>query len=220
MIACCINNERIEELLDFEVIEGGLTKEEEAKVTASVKTALQMSSLTLDLFLWNQLEVETEQFAAFQSILEESPHGSHAHKLSNDQLIIEKIKAFMPSARFTYPSGIKQSKRSLEEQINIRIDELGDDIDCLYRLLDPEPFNFTSRELRGRWGSLPYDRWEYQRWLAPFFADLKVRYQWRIIQRLPRAQEFLRKKIPSVEYEEEIFIDSPPSSSTSSEMSD
>ena len=86
-----------------------------------------MSSLALDLYMWNQLETEGKAFDGFLSIMDQAPPGSSARKLRDTDLAMDQIKGLVIGP------GFKMSKSHLEE----RIETTGE----YMRRIRPEEFN-------------------------------------------------------------------------------
>lgn len=200
-----LDEHSIEGSLDFEVPEPPLTQAEEIKVITAMKKSIRLSSLTLDLFLWELIVIEEKQLESLMSVLSEAPAGSPAFKMMQNEKIMGKIKSYsMPKTAL-----IKLSKLDLEIGVAEELLCLGDwgYYDEAYRLIDAEPFYFKSSV-----NMEDYERRQYFRWLQYGITDLTVRYQWRIIQRLPRARELLREKIEELEADVGGWIQTPPNS--------
>lgn len=166
-------------------MEEKLSLREKAEVVPSLRQGLQMSGLILNLVLWNRLGADEAGFQSFISTLDEAPLESSACKFKNVDLVMNQVKGFVLGP------GLKArevSKKKLEKLIQAGIDEVTKDgFEILVRLLDPKPFNFT-RQRGARRG--------FSRWLVFGEDEHNIRFPWRIIQRLPRVQEFLKTKIP------------------------
>lgn len=157
-----------------------------------------LSVLTLDLFMWNEMESKAFQksIEAFLSILDEAPEGSSANKLRRTDLALNPIKELVLAPRVAYSlfeDPVELSKSTLLDRIRKKIRQMiRDELGCqgfelvvLKRLIDPAPIDVRL--------ALKDD--------SPFignsqmFTDRDVFYQWRIIQRLPKARELVKNLI-------------------------
>ena len=166
-----------------------------------------LSALTLDLFMWNELESDQFQksFQAFFSFLDESPEGSAANKLRHTDLALNPIKAYVLAHRVTFDQDdedenikddikVELSKSILLDRICKKIRQFRfsfpDNWELLLRLIDPTPIDVSSA-LKD---NSPYIG-RYQ-----IYTLRDVFFQRQIIQRLPKAQELLFEQICKVNY--------------------
>ena len=137
-----------------------------------------MTNFVLALFQWNRKESDIEALEAFFSTTEGAPIESSARKLRHVDLITDRISALF-----------LESSDSLEKQIDegfFQVTWGHSHFEDLNNLLDPELF--------AKEGAASYEfrRTSDQRWHVEV---LNLRYLWRIIQRMPKVQELLMKKI-------------------------
>ena len=163
-----------------------------AKRTSGVKLAFRLSSLVLDLFIWEQME----PFDAFLSALDEAPPDSSACKLKEVDLVTDEIKWFAIGAKH------RVSKSELETRIqeNLQFLAAHNNMKTVKRLFD--------RELNPRLmlALLKKDAENHMRCTYEYHYSKSYSksygytfgFHWRIIQRLPRAKEFLKKKISQI----------------------
>ena len=79
---------------------------------------VQMSYLTVDLFLWNQMATEMEPFETFLSTLEQAPLESPEKKLRHTDLVVDIIKEMVMGRKYLV------SKLKFERKIGKSIDAL------------------------------------------------------------------------------------------------
>ena len=137
-----------------------------------------MSSLALDLYLWNQLVTEGKAFDAFWSIMDQAPPGSPAKKLRDTDLAMDHIKELVIGP------GFKMSKSHLDKRIVATGKYL--------KTLKPEEFSqclIQEEFLQGpilneNFGMIPDQNM--------FHEDLASS---KVIRSLPKARKFVRKLI-------------------------
>ena len=148
---------------------------------------MRLSGLVLDLFIYTELKTNEEAWEAFFSILDEAPDDSVEKRLRHTDLAMDKIKGFVLKK---YKGLMKDSEDNLFMNCSHAIMKISCDgrhWEVLDRLLDPTPIDLSPRTFDHVWIE-PEEFFRYEKYVS----ICNIRYQWMIIQRLPRAQQFIR----------------------------